>query len=114
MSTQRILDRLALPGALLLAPAAWMLNTQLGPALPHLDCATGWRLSALGSLLCLGSALAGLALSVRAGRRSAGGPSDGAGTARFLARIGLLLALLLAFALALQGAASMLLTGCER
>ncbi len=55
----RTRHRMHLLGGLLLAPAAWAVNTQLGLVLPEADCSSGWRLSLLASLAFAATALAG-------------------------------------------------------
>ena len=86
----------------------WAANTQLGEMLPYPECRTRIGLLALTSLvigmIALGSAL----LSWRSGK-----PGDAA-VDMFLSRLGALSGLLFAFVIALQGAASLVLTGCER
>jgi hypothetical protein len=86
----------------------WAANTQFGEMLPYPQCRTPIAWLALSSfvlgLISIGAAL----LSWR----------RGALTDRvidvFLSRLGLMAGLSFAFAIALQGAASLVLTGCER
>lgn len=86
----------------------WAANTQLGEILPYVQCRTGIASLAFVSLavglLSIGAAL----LSWRKRR-----PAE-AMVETFLARLGILAGLLFAFAIALQGAAALVLTGCER
>lgn len=108
----RTRHRMHLLGGLLLAPAAWAVNTQLGRVLPEADCSSGWRLSLLASLAFAATALAGSGFARSlASHQPLGGPRPE--TRSFLSRLAILAAILFAFALLLQGAASMILTGCE-
>lgn len=101
-------------GGLVLGPAAWALNTQLGQLLPYADCATGWRFSAFGSLGCLLLCLAGLAMSGRTAVAETGNLVSQPATSRFVALLGTLNGIVFSFALLLQGVASLVLSGCER
>jgi hypothetical protein len=92
----------------------WAISTQLGQILPYSDCVTHSHMSAL-------VAFGGLVLSGLAGLwswRSARGASlDMAGPSsagHFIASLSGLAGLLFAYALALQGAATLVLSGCER
>lgn len=97
---------------LLVAGLAWAINTQLGQILPYLDCQREARFSAAASLI--GAATAGLAGVVS--WRSAGRPEAAAAgrTSAFIGSLSALAALVFAFALAMQGVASLVLSGCER
>jgi hypothetical protein len=91
---------------------AWAANTQAGQMLPPVDCIGSIRVSAITSF-------AGAALALAAGCASwffAGGSSEAAAdsTDRFVGCLSLLAALLFTYALALQGLAALVLTGCER
>jgi hypothetical protein len=91
---------------------AWAANTQAGQILPHIDCVGSIRLSAITSF-------AGAALALAAGCTSgvfARVPSEAApdSTSRFVAYLNVLAAFLFVYALALQGLAALVLTGCER
>jgi hypothetical protein len=84
----------------------------IGQILPALDCAREVRFSALVSLALTMLALAAGLISWR----SAHTPPVGFGsprTLRFDSTVGVLSALMFAFALALQTVASLVLTGCE-
>jgi hypothetical protein len=95
---------------LLIAPVAWAVSTQLGQLLPYLDCQHQARFSAIVSFAgALGACVAG-AISWRS--------SDPAERPRpavaFFGSVSALSASVFAFALALQGIASLVLSGCER
>lgn len=95
-------------GGLVLAPTVWALNTQLGQILPYPDCHTGSHWSAIASfaaaLLALGSGLAPHLVDRGVESRMR----------LFTRYVGSLAALAFAFALALQGTASLLLGPCAR
>jgi hypothetical protein len=86
----------------------WAINTQLGEMLPHPECRTRIALLALTSLAMAVAALSAALLSRR--KREPGEVAVDV----FLSRLGIMAGLLFAFAIALQGAASLVLTGCER
>jgi hypothetical protein len=86
----------------------WAANTQLGEILPYPQCRTGITLLAFVSL-ALGLLSIGAALLSWRGRKPAEAAVD-----TFLARLGIMAGLLFALAIVLQGAASLVLTGCER
>lgn len=86
----------------------WAANTQLSEMLPYPECRTRIAWLAFTSLAVGLLSLAAAWVSWR--RRK---PADVAVDV-FLSRLGLLAGLLFAFAIALQGAASLVLTGCER
>ena len=95
---------------LVIGPAAWAANTQLGQMLPYPECGAGFRfilpLSVLAVLLSLlGSGLSWRASSFR---------QRDAGMLGFLGSLGALTGLLVAFALLLQGLASVLVSACAR
>lgn len=95
-------------GGLILAPAAWTVNTQLGQILPYVDCAGGMMFTAGASFVAALLATVGTLVSYRA---------CSAATSRrrmFAASLGLLTGASFAFAIFLQGAASLLLNPCER
>lgn len=91
-----------------LAPGAWAINTQLGQMLPYVDCAsnTGW--TAFATLAATLLALTGVFLS------RDDGSSTASRTKLFVSRLNVLLGLAFVFALVLQGAATLLLSTCER
>lgn len=100
--------RALLLAGLSLGGLMWAANTQLGEILPYPECRTriGWL--ALASLVVGLTSIGAAFLSWRSRR-----PGDGAVDV-FLSGIGAMAGLLFAFAIALQGAASLVLTGCER
>ena len=85
---------------LVVGPALWALNTQLGLMLSYVEC--GGRLPA-SLLLSALLAAASLAAGIVSGRQ--GG---------FLASVSGLMGALFAFTLLLQAASGALLSGCER
>jgi hypothetical protein len=104
---------LAACAGLIVAPALWAVNMQAGQILPYGDCGSHRHLSAIVPLLSVLLALASGYASWRA--RSAPDAQDLGGQPwRFIAVLGGLVALVFAFALLLQGAAGLVLTGCER
>lgn len=98
--------------ALLGAPAVWAAAVQLGQILPYVDCDRGLRMSAIAAAVAAAFAGAAGVLSWRWGRDRPGTPRRP--VLRFLAVTGGLVAFVLLFALLLQIAASLVLTGCER
>ncbi|MBW6425399.1 hypothetical protein KX729_28640 [Rhizobium sp. XQZ8] len=95
-------------GGLVVAPAAWAVNMQLGQILPHIDCASELILTATGSFIAMLLAIIGTVLSYRTYT-----PSVSRGT-RFVAGLAVLIGAAFVFALYLQGAATLLLDACER
>jgi hypothetical protein len=95
---------------LIMAPAVWALNMQLGQVLPYAECGAGWRLSATASLLCTIVACLFGWVSWHAAWRQ---PIEGSAL-RFMAKLSGSLAGIFAFALLLQAIAGFVLTGCER
>jgi hypothetical protein len=104
---------LAACAGLIVAPALWTLNMQAGQILPYGDCASHRHLTAIIPLISVLPALASGYLSWR-GRSVPAAEDVGARPLRFVALLGGLVALVFAFALLLQGAAGLVLTGCER
>jgi hypothetical protein len=97
---------------LALAPTSWYAMHLAASALAPQECA-GWpgltpALAALSAVL----AAAGGLLSYRSLRAERG--TDGDGTRRFAAWVGVAASLLFLFVIACQGAAGLLYTGCER
>jgi hypothetical protein len=113
MNSRKIQNTLSMLAGLSIAPTVWAINMQLGQMLPYIDCAQQSRLSAIYSF-------AGSATALIAGgfswnwTRPEKNTSSLTATSRFIARLGALSALIFAFALALQGIASLVLSGCER
>jgi hypothetical protein len=95
---------------LIMAPAVWALNMQLGQVLPYAECGASWRLSATVSSLCIVVAcLSGWVSWHATSRQPIGGSA-----LHFMARLSASLAGIFAFALLLQAIAGIVLTGCER
>jgi len=91
----------------LTAPLAWAAATQLGQILPHLDCerSTSWSLvtTVIGAFV----AMTGISLSsIWRGERD--------GTRSFIGHTTTGIALVITFALLLQGIAAQLLDPCQR
>lgn len=95
---------------MVVGPALVAVNTQAGLILPYAECGGPVPASALMSLLLAALALGSGWVSWRA--RQAGPEAER--TARFVAGLGALMALMFGFALLMQGAAGMILSGCER
>jgi hypothetical protein len=103
---------------LLCGSVLWALNTQLGEILPYPECRLRLPFTGPGSSLALiASLIAGywswrvwLSLWDQRDARA----SDTDRSLRLLAAIGVGAALIFALALALQGAAGFILSGCER
>ncbi|MCZ4091332.1 hypothetical protein [Sinorhizobium psoraleae] len=93
---------------LLLAPGAWAINTELAQILPYVDCGAGTSWSVVASF---GAAILALAGALVSHRRFAQSEPR---TKLFIARLNVLVGLAFAFALLLQGAATMLLDPCLR
>jgi predicted permease len=100
--------RFVLLAGLTVGGLAWAANTQLGEILPYPECRTRIAWLAYASL-AVGLVAIGAALISWRARK----PGDVLVDV-FLLRLGLMAGLLFAFAIALQGAASLVLTGCER
>jgi hypothetical protein len=88
-------------------PLLWATALQLGQVLPYMDCARGSH-----SLSMV--AIAGLALVILAGLLVWRVAGRGRREFSFLAALSALSSVVFAFALALQTAATWILTGCER
>ena len=104
--TKQARRRLIAWSAAFAAPLLWAMSTQDGLILPYADCVQGHHWTAMATLVTC--ALALLAAAICWINRPPGRPQ------RFACAVGGLLALLLAFAIALQAVAGMMLTGCER
>ena len=90
------------------AASLWALNTQLGEILPYPECRLNFPFTAVVSAAALLLSLISGAISWRIRRF---------GDRRsfvFIARMGAGAACLFAFALILQGAAGLIISGCER
>jgi len=113
MSISKIQNRFSVVAGLLIAPTVWAINMQLGEILPDIDCFHQSRWSASLSFVgAAGAALAGAVSWRWADRAQLAVPLTA--TSRFVASLGALSALVFAFALSMQGVASLVLSGCER
>ncbi|MDK4743679.1 hypothetical protein PH547_33055 [Rhizobium sp. CNPSo 3464] len=94
-------------GGLIFAPLVWAINTQLGQILPYVDCSRRmhWSLvaSSVAILLAVASSLA----------PQIGSKPEEARTGLFIRHLSVLVGLVFAFALVLQGGAAWLLNACE-
>jgi hypothetical protein len=97
---------------LLVASSAWIINTQLGQILPYLDCQQQARFSALASFASTIVACLAGAISWRSANPAK--TSDPPPTLAFVGSMNALAALIFAFAIFMQGSASLVLSGCER
>ncbi|PTM97325.1 hypothetical protein [Mycoplana dimorpha] len=97
---------LARYAGLYVPPAAWAINTQLGQILPYGDCSAGAGWTAVAAFTAAAFAAAGALLSRR------GAVVTASRTALFLSRMSFLLGLCFAFALLMQGAATVLISPC--
>ncbi|WP_117191594.1 hypothetical protein [Rhizobium terrae] len=90
------------------APAVWAVNMQLGQMLPYVDCRreTSWTLTATFAAAFL--AAAGALSS------SCGHAVTVSRMMLFISRLSALVGFAFAFPLLLQGAATLLLSACER
>ncbi|HEY0421985.1 MAG TPA: hypothetical protein VGC82_01520 [Rhodopila sp.] len=104
---------LAACAGLVAAPLLWAVNMQASQILPYFDCGKSIRITAVLSLFSLLLALGSGWVSWRA-RRFLTNSNDSARPLRFVAMLGCLAAVTFAFALLLQAAAGLTLTGCER
>jgi uncharacterized membrane protein YqjE len=113
MKAQNVIFRLALIAGLSISSAAWAVNMQLGQILPYLDCRHQARFSALASFAATLLACVAAVASWRATAR-ARSTQPLTATSVFLGSMSALSALIFAFALSMQGIASLVLSGCER
>jgi hypothetical protein len=94
---------------LAIGPTVWAINTQASQILVYTDCAVRMPilavLSGVAALISLGSGW----LSWRDAK-----PVAVSAPAAFIGSLGLLTALIFAYALVLQGISALVLTGCER
>jgi hypothetical protein len=110
MSIRKTRFALSVSAGLLIAPLLWMINTQLGEILPYLDCQYQARLSATTSFAAAAAASLSAAISWRSGSYA----RPIAATLSFFGSMSTLAAAIFAFALLMQGVASLVLSGCER
>jgi hypothetical protein len=113
MNTHRILTRFSLIAGLMIAPLAWAIVMQLGEILPWLDCQHQLKSSAIAAFSgMLFACLAAIMSWYSIGRaRTAASLTR---TSVFLGALSAVSALIFIFALSMQGAASLVLSGCER
>jgi hypothetical protein len=93
---------------LVVAPSVWAINMQLGQVLPYVDCQTRVAWSAIATALATLIALASAWISWKGVQRTE--PA----ALTFASQLSVLTALVIAFALFLQGAATLLLDACTR
>ena len=109
----KILARLAEWAGLWVATLLWAVNVQLGQILALTDCVTQRHVTAISSVAAvLATAFAGV-LSWRSSKAEITGFRSPR-TFHFAGALSALSSLVFIFALGLQAAASMVLTGCER
>ncbi|CCE10507.1 conserved membrane hypothetical protein [Bradyrhizobium sp. STM 3843] len=96
---------------LVIGGVIWAANTQLGDILSTRDCIATARPSTLISFAGMLIMLASATISWRLDSRPSIGDDR---SLPFASRLSALSALVFAFAVALQGAASLVLSGCER
>jgi hypothetical protein len=113
MNMHNVLIRFSLIAGLLIAPLAWAIDSQLGEILPYLDCQHQVRSSAIAAFSGMLLACLAAIVSWRSTNRARIGASLTA-TSGFIGALSALSALIFAFALSLQGIASLVLSGCER
>jgi hypothetical protein len=113
MNIRKIRAMVMISAGLLIAAAAWAINTQLGEILPYVDCRNQSRWSAVLSFVGVACAcIAGAASWRWANHARLAAPLKA--TSTFIASMGALSAPVFAFALTMQGMASLVLSGCER
>jgi hypothetical protein len=108
---------LAPSAGLVAPPLLWAANTLAGQILPYVEC-DAFKITAATSFLAASLSLAVAYVSWRTVQRN---PSEcspegmvSPASLRFVGLLGVLNGALFAFALVLQGASSLVLTGCER
>jgi hypothetical protein len=103
---------------LIVGPALWAANTQLGQVLPELSCSSGVPFAALASLAAaLATASAAYISWCSVGSRMNSGPARVPAypcSTVFVGRLGGLNSAIFAFALVLQAMPALVFTGCER
>jgi hypothetical protein len=96
---------------LVIGGIAWAANTQIGEILPPADCSSDVRRSAIISFVAAAIVLASGGISWRLDSRPSVGDDR---SLPFASRLSAMAALVFTFALLMQGAASLVLSGCER
>lgn len=109
----RLVDLRACAG-LVGAPFAWAVNMQWGQVVPYLDCRSGLHVNIAASPAAAAIALTCAAVSWRAAARTSPAGSTCPASYRFVSRIAALAALIFAYALLLQAASGLWLSGRER
>jgi hypothetical protein len=109
---------LALWAGVLLAPAAWLLNLQVGYALVPRQCASnntlpGHLVHAVCLLLALSGALVAWRAWQEAGRDWPGDQGGPEGRTRFMAAVGVLTSLLFALVIVAQWLPAFFLSSCQ-
>jgi hypothetical protein len=103
---------------LVVPPLLWAINTQLGEILPYAECGAPLKWAALTSFPAAVLSLAAGLLSWRLTRHDRIDPALQTtvypASFVFVGGLGALSGTIFAFALLLQGLASLVLTGCER
>jgi hypothetical protein len=113
MKVLKIQNALSVLAGLLIAPTAWAINMQLGQILPYTDCTQQSRWSAIISFIWVAAAILTAAISWHSAQHARIAAQLTA-TSKFIAWVSALSALIFAFALSMQGIASLVLSGCER
>lgn len=114
MNPSRTIHSLLASAGLWLAPLVWALNMQLGQLLPYLDCRAHVKLSAIASFTAATIAGVTAIVSWCSGKRPIAETDLPSNTMYFITATSALAALVFTFALAMQGIAAMVLSGCER
>jgi hypothetical protein len=112
MSTEKYLVPVGVCVGLLIAPLAWAVSTQLGQILPYLDCQHQARFSAIASFA--GALCACMAGAISWRSASCASRLEPQPALAFMGSVSALSASVFAFALSMQGIASVVLSGCER
>ncbi|MFE1599577.1 hypothetical protein [Methylobacterium sp. ID0610] len=105
------------PAGFVVGPVLWAVTTQLGLILPEATCGAPLRLPALAAFPAALLSLAASWLSWRAARPGIAPRAEPSGYPAafpFVGRAAALAGLVFAYALALQGLAALVLSGCER
>jgi hypothetical protein len=98
---------LAVYAGAIVGTSLWAVNMQLGQILPYAECGSRFSPEILISLAAAG-------VSLVCGWISWCSSESATHTRRFVASVSALLGLVFAFALVLQAASALLLTGCEQ
>ncbi|WP_448031355.1 hypothetical protein [Bradyrhizobium liaoningense] len=114
MSTSKLFTHLSIWAGLWFAPLVWAVNMQLGQILPYADCRSQLHLSAATSLIGAALTMASGLASWLSSRRVTDDTDEHRSNAEFGSTVSALSATLFTFALLMQGAAAMVLTGCEK